>query len=106
MAGDDGGGLLQSMVVLLPTGALALIGGAVDYLYALHMGRREWSLVSFTVHLLFAAFIGYLVAMAAIGLGYSAELAGAAAGAGGVGNVKLIDMAVIWWRKRYAHSCE
>ncbi len=101
MTGDDGGDLLQSMLALLPTGVLALIGGAVDYLYALHIGRREWSVVGFAMHLLFAGFIGYLVAMAAIGLGYPPELAGAAAGVGGVGNVRLVDLAVIWWRKHY-----
>jgi len=101
MTGDDGGDLLRSMVALLPTGALALIGGAVDYLYALHVGRREWSPIGFAVHLMFAGFIGYLVAMAAIGLGYPPELAGAAAGVGGVGNVRLIDLAVIWWREKY-----
>jgi len=104
MTGDDGGDLLNSMLALLPTGVLALIGGAIDFLYALNAGRRTWSFVGFILHLLLAGFIGYLIGMAVIGLGYSPALANAAAGVGGVGNVRLIDLAVVWWEKRIEKS--
>lgn len=97
-------GLLQSMVNLLPTGLLAVIGGCLDYLYALHAGTRAWSLGGFLVHLAFACFMGYLVALLLLGLGYSPEVAGAAAGGAGFGNVKLVDLCLMWVRKRYGNG--
>lgn len=101
---NGGGNLLESLVQLLPVCGLAGIGATFDYWYSIKKGKRAWSFVGYLVHLGFAVFVGYLAALAVIGLGYSVEMAGAVAGGAGWANVKLIDLFVMWWRSKYGNT--
>ena len=92
--------LLNSLHNIWPVGLLSLIGGILDYLYAMQSGNRIWSLASFVLHLAFSFFVGYLCALSMVGLGYSVEIAGAAAGAAGFLNIRLIDLIVYFIKQR------
>lgn len=99
--------LIQTFFNLLPAGVIAVIGGALDYLYAVKRGARKWDFAWFLLHLVFAFFTGYIVCLAVVGLGYDYSLAGAAAGAGGFINIRLFDLGVEIIKSRYQRQeCE
>lgn len=86
--------LIESLIGLAPVALISVLGGFLDYVHAIQSGKRVWSFASFLLHLAFSVFCGYLMALAVIGAGYTVETAGAAAGAAGFLNIKLIDLIV------------
>lgn len=71
-------------------GAISGLAGLIDYLKALQAKSRVFTFASFFVHITFCVFMGFLVGLAVIGFGYSAELACAASGAAALLNERLL----------------
>lgn len=71
---------------------VAVMAAVLDYLHALKKGRVKWGLIAFALHVVLGAFIGSLCVMLAIGLGYDAWVGGAAAGMGGLLNVRAVEL--------------
>ena len=71
---------------------VAVMAAVLDYLHALKKGRVKWGLIAFALHVVLGAFIGSLCVMLALGLGYDAWVGGAAAGMGGLLNVRAVDL--------------
>lgn len=92
--------LAESLASIAPVALISVVGGVLDYLYALSVGKRVWSFAGFVLHLALSLFAGYLSALALIGLGYSAEVAGAGAGAAGFLNIRVIDLIALHLKKR------
>ena len=84
--------VVQILQSLTPLGLIGLIGGALDYAYAVQTKKKVWSLVGFLIHLAVSVFAGYLASLAVIGMGYDVTIAGAAAGAAGFLNIRLVDL--------------
>lgn len=92
--------VIQNFLNILPVGLISIVGGFLDYFYAIQTKKRVWSLTSFVFHLAFSFFVGYIAALALVGLGYGVEIAGAGAGAAGFLNIRLIDLVIFYIKKR------
>ncbi len=92
--------VISNFASILPVGLISILGGILDYFYAMQIGKRIWSLRSFALHLALAFFAGYISALALVGMGYSVEIAGAGAGAAGFLNVRVIDLIALYLKKR------
>lgn len=96
--------VMQSFLSILPVGLISILGGFLDYFYAVQTKKRVWSLASFVFHLAFSFFVGYIAALALVGMGYGVEIAGAAAGAAGFLNIRLIDLVIFYIKKRASND--
>ncbi len=92
--------VFSSLASVLPVALISVLGGALDYFYAIQIGKRIWSLKSFSLHLALSIFFGYISALGLVGLGYSVEVAGAGAGAVGFLNIRVIDLITLYFKKR------
>ena len=72
----------------------ALIGGVVDYANQVIRGLREFQAMELFVHLLSAAFFGWMIGTTASGLGHVDSIVAAAGGLGGFLGVRIADIIV------------
>ena len=92
--------LIKSISDIWMVGLISGLAGLFDYLLAVQAGSRAWSIASFSLHICFCVFVGYLAGLAVVGLGHSPELAGAAGGAAALLNERLLKVFVGYIKAR------
>lgn len=71
---------------------LPLVGGLLDYLNQVRLGIRKFHIWRFALHMATACFFGWMLGMAATGLGYDENFANAVAGVGGALGIRFTDL--------------